>query len=199
MSQEVEIEFKNMLTEKEYQQLNNSLFASSKSFTQTNYYFDTPSEALKQAGMGLRLRKLKDKNECTLKVPTDNPHSYLELTDNLTDEQMKDSLENLSIPSASEAAKYLRSKDIDPTALDFIGDITTIRKEVNLQDTQLLVLDESQFQDGIVDYELEMEVSDISNSEELFNSLLREHGITHRPSKKKVARMIAYKQDISQG
>ncbi|EUJ26736.1 hypothetical protein PCORN_14524 [Listeria cornellensis FSL F6-0969] len=68
MSQELEIEFKNMLTASEYDLLMNEFrLEEADFFTQTNYYFDTADFQLKERLAALRIRKRELHYELTLK------------------------------------------------------------------------------------------------------------------------------------
>lgn len=83
MVEQVEIEYKTMLTEKEYHQLLAYYKLSEKAFkTQTNYYFDTQDFKLREKHFGLRIRTTPTNAELTLKTPIE--HGLLETTDPLT-------------------------------------------------------------------------------------------------------------------
>lgn len=72
MSQEIEIEFKNMLTKQEFKNIASALQLTEKDFTdQKNHYFDTDSFALKQKHAALRIRRKNGKYVLTLKEPAD--------------------------------------------------------------------------------------------------------------------------------
>lgn len=58
MVQELEIEFKNLLTKEEFHRLADFFQLTEKDFAeQENYYFDTKYFALKKHGAALRIRK----------------------------------------------------------------------------------------------------------------------------------------------
>ena len=70
MSQNLEIEFKNMLTKEEYERLIKTFqFHKSSIYTQENHYFDTAHFDLKEKGSALRIRQKDGKFELTLKQP----------------------------------------------------------------------------------------------------------------------------------
>src|SRR4051794_7223742 len=70
MSQNIEIEFKNMLTKKEYDLLLGTFNINEKQiFIQENHYFDTPNFALRDKVTALRIRQKQDYFEMTLKQP----------------------------------------------------------------------------------------------------------------------------------
>lgn len=58
MAQEIEIEFKNLLTKNEFEKLTQAYQLDNEDFVlQENHYFDTKSFALKHKGAALRIRK----------------------------------------------------------------------------------------------------------------------------------------------
>lgn len=191
MEKEIEIEFKNMLTKDEFQQLLTTYFPDTPAFSQTNCYFDTLDNALKKKAMGLRLRKRQGKNECTLKVPTSNTNAFQEITDSLTEKEINTLIKEERVPLGRDVANYLESIGISVTDLKMIGFLTTYRREKKLNNECLLVLDESHF-GKIIDYELEMEVTDLKKGELFFNDFLIKEGIKRHPASKKIARMIKY-------
>lgn len=191
MSKELEIEFKNMLTKIEFEQLIMKYFPTTPAFSQTNCYFDTPNTQLKELSMGLRLRKRVGKNECTLKIPTKNEHAYQEITDNLTEEQITHLIKEKRIYAQGEVARYLESINVPINELNMIGSLTTNRREKKLNNNTLLVVDENYF-DKMIDFELEMEVTVSSQGEQFFNDFLIKEEIKRRPASKKIARMIKY-------
>ncbi|MCI0130778.1 MULTISPECIES: CYTH domain-containing protein [Enterococcaceae] len=192
MSKELEIEFKNMLTKIEFEQLIMKYFPTTPAFSQTNCYFDTPNTQLKELSMGLRLRKRVGKNECTLKIPTKNEHAYQEITDNLTEEQITHLIKEKRIYAQGEVARYLESINVPINELNMIGSLTTNRREKKLNNNTLLVVDENYF-DKMIDFELEMEVTVSSQGEQFFNDFLIKEEIKRRPASKKIARMIEYR------
>ncbi|MGY3704497.1 hypothetical protein BW731_03400 [Vagococcus martis] len=191
MAKEIEIEFKNMLTKDEFQQLLTTYFPDTPAFSQTNCYFDTPDNTLKEKSMGLRLRKRQGKNECTLKVPTSNTNAYQEITDSLTEKEINTLIKEERVPLGRDVANYLESIGVAVTDLKKIGFLTTYRREKKLNNECLLVLDESHF-GKTVDYELEMEVTESKKGELFFNDFLIKENIKRHPASKKIARMIEY-------
>jgi len=79
MRQEMEIEFKNLLTNSEYQRIKNFLQLEDPLFKkQENHYFDTNDYALKSHGAALRIREKKGTWELTLKQPRLDEHGLIE-------------------------------------------------------------------------------------------------------------------------
>lgn len=198
MAKELEIEYKNLLTKLEYQNLLETTNLTKENIhEQTNIYFDTKNGILKEKRQGLRIRLLPQKIEFTLKVPQKNSYTYLEITDILNVFDLDKSLEEQIDLSKSEVLNYLANENILVTDLKEIGSLTTKRAEKKLDQNTLLVLDESYYY-GVTDYELEMEVLDSAIGQKTFENFLAENNIPVRPAKKKIARMFERKQQIAE-
>lgn len=198
MAKELEIEYKNLLTKLEYQNLLETTNLTKENIhEQTNIYFDTKNGILKEKRQGLRIRLLPLKIEFTLKVPQKNSYTYLEITDILNVFDLDKSLEEQIDLSKSEVLNYLANENIFVTDLKEIGSLTTKRAEKKLDQNTLLVLDESYYY-GVTDYELEMEVLDSTIGQKTFENFLAENNIPVRPAKKKIARMFERKQQIAE-
>lgn len=198
MAKELEIEYKNLLTKLEYQNLLEITNLTKENIhEQTNIYFDTKNGILKEKRQGLRIRLLPLKIEFTLKVPQKNSYTYLEITDILNVFDLDKSLEEQIDLSKSEVLNYLANENIFVTDLKEIGSLTTKRAEKKLDQNTLLVLDESYYY-GVTDYELEMEVLDSAIGQKTFENFLAENNIPVRPAKKKIARMFERKQQIAE-
>ncbi|MEG0551262.1 MAG: CYTH domain-containing protein [Vagococcus sp.] len=196
MSKEMEIEFKNMLIKEEYDNLLAEYQLSDNSLkTQTNFYFDTAEFQLKNKKMGLRIRKTHSSIEFTLKAPTSNQHTMLEVTDYLDTFDSDISLAKQVLNKESDVVEYLIREGIPLEKLMPIGELTTTRGEMRLESNVLLVLDKSTYY-GKTDYELEMEVHDVKKGQLLFENILKSHQIPVRAAEKKIARMLTYKQQI---
>lgn len=193
MAKETEIEFKNLLSAEEYFLLLKKFNISKKDIKeQTNIYFDTPDGKLRNKKCGLRIRLLIDKVEFTLKVPGKDNYTYLEITDYLDTYSPDLSLETQLSSTSNDVLTYLKKEKFPVSDLEKIGSLTTLRAELKLTPSVLLVLDESHY-GQITDYELEMEVLDTQEGSDFFKQFLKEHHIPSRPAKKKVARMFEEK------
>lgn len=196
MSQEIEIEFKSLLTEKDYKKLCATFeLSDANSFTQTNYYFDTPQGDLKEKRLGLRIRTFDDKAELTLKSPLENQEGLLETTDYLTHEEAKALLNENNILVTGQVAKKLQEFNINANDVYLIGELKTKRLEYKLDESHLLVLDESWYH-GKHDYELEMEVKEAVSGKDYFVKFIKEYGITYIPTENKISRTIRAKKAL---
>jgi uncharacterized protein YjbK len=186
MSKELEIEFKNMLTQEEYEQLLEYFgFAPADAKTQENYYFDTPEFNLKEARCALRVRTKQDSFECTLKIPA--PEGNFEITDVLSAQQAQALISGASF-EADEVYAALQELKVAPSELKMIGKLTTHRIEFRFKDG-LLVLDHSEY-NNTADYEAEFEVQDAKIGERQFLEFLQQQQIPLRPANKKIARFM---------
>lgn len=190
MSQNIEIEFKNLLLKEEFNQLL-TYFQLSKAdfFRQENHYFDTKDFTLKQLGSALRIRKKPDHFEMTLKQP--HPDGLLETNEKLTE---VDALAYLSGEPLKQGSIYLSlvSEGINPQELCYFGTLTTDRAEIEYKDG-LLVLDRSSYL-NVIDFEVEYEVNNRADGEIIFKKLLDELQIPVRKTKNKVKRFYDRKK-----
>lgn len=187
MTRELEIEFKNMLSQEEYEQLLAHFGCTREGAkTQHNYYFDTPDFGLKQKKCALRIRKKQAAFECTLKTPA--PEGNYEITDELSTDSAEAMIAGRSF-SSPEVFSSLELLQVNPAELMMIGKLTTHRTELEI-DGGLLVLDHSEY-GNTEDYEVEFEVADAVKGEKRFFELLERHGIPKRSADKKIARFMA--------
>ena len=187
MSEELEIEFKNKLSEKEYYRLLDYYKADEDNFfVQENHYFDSDQWVLKEKQAGLRIRILKDTAELTLKTPFDN--HLLETTDCLSLADSKKLLLENKIDSTGQVAKKLKELGVKPSDVHLIGSLVTKRFEKPIS-KGLIVLDQS-FYGEQIDFELEFEVTEDQSGKIDFDALLKQHHLKRIPSQNKIVRMI---------
>jgi uncharacterized protein YjbK len=192
MSQNIEIEFKNMLTESEFNillkhfSLNESHF-----FKQVNHYFDTPDFSLKQHGSNLRIREKKDSYEMTLKQP--HPDGLLESNEKLDKKTAQSLIEGAPLTDGFIKEQLLRL-DIQIEHLCYFGSLETKRATVDYHSGEL-ALDLSTYL-NMQDYEVEYEVNDRLTGEAIFVQLLSEVKIPLRKAKNKVQRFYERKLSL---
>lgn len=188
MAQELEIEFKNMLTKEEYFRLITHFKLKDEQFhLQHNHYFETANQDLRAVRSGLRIRQLDGRNELTLKEPAKGI-ALTETTDELTDEQVQQVLQHDAPIPAVEVLARLQDLNISVEDLKKIGTLSTTRAEIKYRNG-LLVFDYSQYANQ-EDYELEYEVQDEESGRIIFMELLDELAIPTRPADKKLARFM---------
>lgn len=183
MAKELEIEFKTLLTEKEYLKLV-EMFKDKPGNLQTNYYFDTPRFTLKASDIGLRVRK-REGYELTLKRK--KGYALQEINENITEEQFMSFIETGIIPS-EEISKE-------------IGDIIKEQKVVNYMSLSTyrigfpykkgkLCIDRCEYVD-VTDYELEYEATTYENGKREFVEIVKELGLLYKKSDSKIKRAYA--------
>ena len=192
MSQHIEIEFKNMLTKAQYDQmLRDFAVAPEQIIRQVNHYFDTPEQHLKTIKSALRIREFEQTIECTLKEKS-SEHQHLETTDLLTREQADQMLAGNGI-EAPHVKERLALFDIPLNDLQRYGTLTTDRVELPYEGG-LLVFDHS-FYLHCDDYEVEYETNNETFGNNVFQQFLAEFDIKPQQTPKKIARfMMALKQ-----
>ncbi|WP_410501570.1 CYTH domain-containing protein [Exiguobacterium acetylicum] len=185
--QELEIEFKNLLSEQEYLSLFTHYASTKQPIWQANDYFDTPDFELRKKGSALRIREKKQGLVLTLKQPYEE--GLLETHVTLSANEAED-LFKYGLIHSDEMNHQLKSFDLQGS-LEHLGRLETERIETVLPEG-LLVLDKSRYL-GYTDYELEFEVSNFEQGQKDFEQLLSEHDIPQRETKNKIVRFMERK------
>jgi|SRR5690625_3163779 len=186
MSQEIEIEFKNLLTKDEFDLLLNQLPFPAASDLQINYYFETKDFLLRQNKAALRIREKNNTYTLTLKQP--HPAGLLETHDPLTKEEATSWITGKIIPQA-ETSNQLKQLGIPQEELLCFGQLVTKRKEIQFKNT-IVVLDESTYNNHL-DYELEVEAPYYQVGLQVFNNLLATYQIEKKHTPNKIERFFA--------
>lgn len=180
--QNLEIEFKSLLTEKEYQRLIENYNVQNFK-TQTNYYFDTSDQKLKALHFGLRIRFYENWTEMTLKVPEADGHLEYNVPLKLAQENFNPKFDYFA---NSEIDQRLKKEGIQTNALNCFAQLTTKRAEFKISEG-LLAIDESWYSAGH-DFEIELEVDNFRNGKMAFENLLTNHQIVFKAAKNKIQR-----------
>jgi uncharacterized protein YjbK len=189
MSQEIEIEFKNLLTELEFQKIKTAFHIKDHEFIkQENHYFDTPQFSLKELGAALRIRKKQEHYVMTLKEPA--KIGLLETHQTITKEAATEMIKTGQL-LAGQIVDQLRKLGIDDKSITYFGTLTTMRAEKNHRNG-LLVLDHSRYL-TVEDFELEYEVQDEATGKVTFQEILNELEIPIRHTKNKIRRFYEQK------
>ncbi|MCM3719129.1 CYTH domain-containing protein [Fictibacillus phosphorivorans] len=192
MSQEIEIEFKNLITYEEFLQLIDAFKVQKTDFVeQTNYYFDTEDFQLKNYKCALRIRYKKDTYTLTLKQQFDE--HILETHQTIEKDAFPGLINGMTLPEG-EVTKKLQSLGIHTENIKYLGELTTHRVEFPYQ-RGLLVLDENHYL-GHIDYELEYESADYKKGQQIFQELLKVKNIPDRETKSKIHRFFAKKMSL---
>ncbi len=190
MEQELEIEYKNELTEEEYQNILKTEFSNlaPHKITQWNHYFDTEENELKKQQSALRIRVADTYSEATFKVPAEG---FLMETNIPLDERQTAHILDIGYFTLNDITNKkidLRLNQItNETLFTHFNSFKTVRFEKK-EGHNLMVLDQTTFQNGQVDYELEVESTDAILGQKYINSLLNKYLIPKRPTLPKIAR-----------
>ncbi|MFD4704874.1 CYTH domain-containing protein [Gottfriedia sp. NPDC058432] len=191
MAKEIEIEFKNLLTKEEFEQLKSYFQINESSFqSQTNYYFETPDFAIKEHGGALRIRK-KSLTSFTLTLKIKQAVGHLEINQKISETEASTMLKTYVLPEG-EVKEYINEVKLNLNSLVLIGDLTTNRAEFPYENG-LLVLDHSTYLNH-EDFELEFEVSDENNGKQQFINLLKNLQIPRRKTLNKIRRFFNVQQ-----
>jgi len=192
MSQEIEIEFKNLLTKDEYSKIKETFKIEEHDFfEQENHYFDTPEFSLKALGAALRIRRKQNKFVMTLKEPA--TVGLLETHQTLSDEMAENMMKTGELVDG-EVVDRLLQLNIEVNKITYFGSLSTRRAEKNYQNG-LIVLDHSRYL-TVEDYELEYEAKDEEIGKKVFHQLLHDLNIPIRHTKNKIRRF--YEQKYSE-
>ena len=189
MDQHIEIEFKNLLDEKEFRQLIDHFEIDAADFTsQHNHYFDTSEFKLKKRSSALRIREKNNRYELTLKQPA--TEGLLETNQDITAEAATAFLKHGTFPEGM-ILRLLTAEGFAPGAFSCFGTLQTDRFEFPYKQG-LLVLDHSSYLNQ-EDFELEYEVTDAKAGKNIFLTLLQSLQIPERKTENKVKRFYRAK------
>ncbi|MGF6951458.1 uncharacterized protein YjbK [Neobacillus sp. B4I6] len=193
MTQNIEIEFKNMLTRLEYEGLL-KYFKIDKSqiFSQENHYFDTPEFALKGKDSALRIRKKGGAYEMTLKQPASV--GLLETNQIIGEEEASTAIHHGRLPTGI-IQRLIEDYQISFSTIKYFGSLITERVEFNYKQG-LLVLDHSIYLSE-EDYELEYEVENYQVGEKIFLEFLKQFKIPTRKTENKIRRFYSKKYELT--
>jgi uncharacterized protein YjbK len=190
MNQEIEIEFKNLLTKEEFDRIRQVFHIDDHAFEhQENHYFDTPQFLLKDKRAALRIRAKNGSYTLTLKQTTAQG-VLLETHEQLTKEEA-DALLNGTAMVQGPIAQILQEIGVPPEQLQHFGTLATDRAQWMYKGGTLF-LDHSHYLQTD-DYELEYETKDVERGKQQFLQLLHSLHIPIRPTANKIQRLYMKK------
>lgn len=189
MSETIEIEFKNILTKVEYENLLKTFkVEENQIISQINHYFDTPDFTLKNLACALRIREKNIDFEMTLKQPA--AVGLFETTQYLTEDEFSKAIKDGILPNGIIYEK-LDKLNISLSSLEYFGSLTTRRAEFPYNNG-LLVLDHSSYL-NTEDFEVEYEVEEFHQGQQAFHKLLKQYSIPIRKTQNKIIRFYQQK------
>ena len=177
MSTNLEIEFKSILSEEDYQKLF-SRYGKHRMYTQENYYFDTDRREIRSKGCGLRARVKNEEYELTLKENAEvgkieynqqiSNISFIKLAkgEDFPDGEVKDIIVS-KLGLKIEEVKPLGVLVTDRIDLKFCGSLISIDKSTY---------------NGITDYEIECEDVSMEKAKKHLNKFLKDNDIEYKKS-----------------
>lgn len=183
---ELEIESKSMLQKADYERLNFA-YKNIKNYKQINYYISSPELLEKISDYGMRIRVKNGKYELTLKVTEEVGKK--EINQEITRKSLA-KLHYFHLFPLGEVKDFLvNNKVCDPSKLSIIGKLTTIRKDIKINDS-LISIDKSKY-NGKIDYEIECENSDEKEAENTLKNFLENNQISYQKNEQsKLARFL---------
>ncbi|MGP4074075.1 CYTH domain-containing protein [Piscibacillus sp. B03] len=183
--QEIEIEFKNLLSESQYKQMRDDYFKNEMPKKQINYYFETELFSFKKHLMALRIREKGSQYIATLKQPS---HEGLLETHDLLTKDEADKWFNNQVELKDHIREQIKHLNIHDKDIKYMGSLITYRLEKNVND-MTLVLDYSQY-NGQEDYELEIEAPSQVRGEAFFKDVLTKYSIKRTKPENKIQRFF---------
>lgn len=185
MTQEIEIEFKTLLSKNDFLKLKEQLPFPEQPIKQTNYYFDTKEMALKQLPAALRIREKDYHYKLTLKQPLEE--GILETHDTLSKAEKNQWISGHPIIKENTGAIFSKA-EINVADLICYGTLSTDRYLFN-KDGMEIVLDHSHYL-GCEDFELELEAPSYDKGEKAFLQILEAYQIHQQEPISKIARFF---------
>ncbi|MDF2607458.1 MAG: hypothetical protein K0S34_1654 [Bacillales bacterium] len=186
MQNEIEIEFKNYLSQEEFQKLCLLLNISDNNFiSQINYYFDTPDFELGRNKSALRIREKDGNYTLTLKQQKNNSVAESHLS---IEKIEAETLINNTSRIPGEMRELLLSMNISVDGLSCFGKLETARAKLPYANG-FLFLDKSKYL-NIVDFEVEYEVYDYEVGCQDFAEFLDKFEIPFRKTPTKIQRFF---------
>ena len=167
MSIHLEIEAKILVSEEDFALLIKKLnLKEDLKIYQTNYYIDTPNNALRKYGFGLRIRELNNTFTLTLKSPM--AEGVLEKNQVLTKAEYVNFKDNGVFPKGI-VKNFIEIVDFDVSSLRIITSLSTERIDTSFENRHIC-LDKNTY-NGLIDFEVESEESSIQLASETLQKL----------------------------
>lgn len=207
MSKNVEIESKTLLNRDTYEKMSKA-FTAISDYNQQNFYFDTPDLDLANNESSVRIRVFVERAEQTLKTKDENPkqdtyHEVIEINDLLSLAQAEQMVHAAQAGEhftfGGDVGEYL-AKHFDKKIADTLELKTwskTHRLIIRGPKECDLTLDVTLYEDGLADYELEIENDDPKLIKEVLAELEEQFGFKstkENTNQNKVQRAFAHRK-----
>lgn len=166
MINNIEIEYKLLVSKENFDKLS-ELYPNKQFIKQTNTYYDTPNNDLREKHCAMRIREKNNKFMITLKVPASSGHEEYECYVNEN---------SIHAINQSEIRKILDELNISHDIL-VIGECTTYRAVVKTDKAELC-FDINEY-NNITDYEIEYEQTCDHDGVTEFNKILSQVNLVY--------------------
>lgn len=175
-----------ILSKEDFEKLKEILKNPQTILEQKNYYIDTTSLILSKNGIMLRIRLEKKENlevkTLTIKFEPKIKNGFFsanQVENSISEKEYNDSISrrNFLWLEGKEHIKILEKYSIYPNELDIIGSIFNKRYIYKLENYKL-ELDETTFQNGSKDFEIEIETENPEEIKDKILTLLNENNIS---------------------
>lgn len=185
MEENLEIEYKLLLSREQFDNLTHYYDHLAHVYTQINTYFT--SDALQAKRIALRIREKENNYEMTVKTKaegTGRKEYNLALSKDdacfFLEGGMKD----------NEITQMLKDMDIDLSKITILCRLKTVRHDIPLEGGMLSL--DANYYNGQEDYEMEFELSNLEKGKKTFASLLEKHKLLYTQNcQSKLTRTIA--------
>ncbi len=185
MAQEIEIEFKHLLTKDQFTQIKDTLPFSNEPIVQTNYYFETTHKSFIKNKCALRIREINNSYTATFKEP--HPEGILETHDSLSKQEAHVWM-NKHVTCTENVGRRINMQNIPLSDIQYIGSLTT-KRYTYTKGKLLYVLDESSYGDTI-DYELEIEATSFREGEHAHQQIIEQFQLSNQEPITKIERFL---------
>ncbi len=177
--EELEIEFKSLLTREEFERLIEKFDQKDKFVKQYNYYFDTEDEFILKSESAFRIRLKNDKYKMTYKSKK-TANSVIEKSVDLTYEQAMYYLE-----------RGYSGGLIDIKLPDLYHCNTLMTERASFKIDGGVIFIDKNYYSNVIDYEIEFECFDEITGKNLFMKFLEENSVIIKESKPKMVRALS--------
>ena len=173
MEENLEIEYKLLLSREQFDNLTHYYDHMAHVYTQTNTYFT--SQALQEKRIALRIREKEKAYEMTVKTKAEGT-GRKEYNLALTKEDAQFFLNGGM--KENEITSMLKAMDIDLSEIKILCRLKTIRHDIQLEDGMLSL--DANYYHGQEDYEMEFELCDLEAGKKTFTLLLKKHKLSYQ-------------------
>ncbi len=182
MAASIEIESKALISEENYSKIIKYFKSEiTREYDQTNHYIDTKDFALKQLGIGLRIRNVSSSFVLTLKAPM--AEGLLEKDQHISREIFTKFKKGEGFPDGI-VKDFVRMLGVDPSSLKILAKLTTHRIEIENETTGKTLCIDKNVYNQVTDFELELEANTLEQGKIQLKDICSKAGIQYKENLK---------------